>query len=219
MSKVKQIQDKVFFHISRKGRFETDTVGQAFNPFYKDFNNFDFKNVPFNISNLPCLIPQKVSVDVVQLLKEVQNGVHSIIREYSMYVRERLFDDVRLKVDPDAPSRLKCLWLIPIDRLLPQRMSYWNNEITSDTQNTAKVIYKLSCTGNVFEADSSFIDLVSNAGRLGQVRELAERYWSGERYGTEQWEKQEVLFEGKVKVLDSYQDISEVDFSKEISTF
>lgn len=112
----------------------------------------------------------------------------SVATYYWKYLRESVFEEVRLKEFPKLPSRQTCLFLADSHYL-----SKWIHHLNcSDFE-----IYKMKLTGNLQKCDASLIDIHPNNKNV--VRDLARRYYSGEIVSNS--EKIEYLFEGKAEII------------------
>ena len=109
----------------------------------------------------------------------------TILTEYTTYVRECIFEEVRKQEFPDCPSRTKCIWLMPPSFA---SLRFWHSRIPE-----ADSLIKFSCSGVVHEADERFLHpLYFN---LALQRKLARLYWSGDSV-LEDASRREVLFTG-----------------------
>lgn len=162
------VEDKIFYHIGNLIAGKSYETSEKLNPFYDYFNHFGYAS-PLDFEHMKKLIS-----------------------DYQLYIRERIFEDVRLESFPELPSRKTCFWLIPVDHF-QERIAYWSKALASD-----KRIYKVSCTGFIHVADEAF--LASRFGYLPSYRDDAYKYWSGESK-SDSFVHQEVLFKGKLDVL------------------
>ena len=174
-----QIKDQVFYHIGSFKEGQDLLIGKEMNPFYKSFDCFGY---PGPIGWDQC----------VELLKE-----------YQLYARERIFEDIRLERFPSLPSRMTCLWLLPPDHL-KERIDYWRKELSHE-----KRLYKLLCSGTIHIADDVF--LKPRFGFFPSYREDAGRYWSGEKV-SDSYIHEEVLFQGDIHVVKDYGQITDEMF-------
>lgn len=82
---------------------------------------------------------------------------------------EKELENVRLKINPDAPSRLNCIFLCP-------DLSGW-----CDCGGYNKKVCEVEATGKIFIADYEDYTLISDTWRGRRPREdfqrYAERYW------------------------------------------
>lgn len=180
MNILDQVKDEIFYHIGAFKEGQREVIGKKVNPFFKSFDNFGYTGA---IGWNQC----------VELLKE-----------YQLYARERIFEDIRLASFPSLPSRKTCLWLLRADQLM-DKVTYWREELSPE-----KHLYKLSCTGNIHVADDAF--LTPRFGFLPTYREDAVKYWSGE-WVSKSCIHEEVLFQGEVFVIKDYGSVTDDIFS------
>lgn len=112
-----------------------------------------------------------------------------LVRHLVAYIRELIWENVRMKEFPHLPSRQRCIWLIPNIA----GVNYWINRmgITGEYQ-----ILRVKVQGRLHVASESF--LLGDSEPMEETIAKARRYWLGiiETPGTE-----EILFEGRVKVM------------------
>ena len=167
------VENVIFYTLSRLANLavgHTYTAGKEQNPFFKEFEIF--------------ATPEPI------LLNDAPN----LLNEYSLYVRERLFEDVRLEYFPESPSRMTCLWIMTEENLAA-KIQYWSKEIP-DT----KTLYKISCSGKIHIADDTLL-IHPLGGFFSEIRKYAHLYWDGVIQNTEPIH-QELLFAGSFTVLE-----------------
>ena len=166
------VVDKVYYHLKKVSTDEKPLdVGQELNigDKYNDFFMY-YDHLPANLT------------------------IDNLVNEFSIFTRELLLENVRISSYPEMPSREKCIWLIPNDDLLVQRIIYWTKEFKEDCR-----IFKVSCTGNVHMADSLFIQKYQ--GCFSDIVENAHKYWQGVIEGENKLSS-EILFTGHLMVLE-----------------
>lgn len=170
-------QNKVFYHIHqilpgtrpwRKG--ETYFFGDAKNYFIRFYDNAYYN-------------------DEVPL--------EAILKDYLLFARETIFEEVRQKHFPQMPSRQRCIWLIPDSTNAEERLKYWIKQKSANKETFQ--ILKLSCSGKMHLANQKHLDLV--VGKFDIYRANAFRYWSGCNV-TDNSVDVECTFEGFINVLD-----------------
>jgi hypothetical protein len=109
---------------------------------------------------------------------------------YWHFARETVLEEVRKQINPDLPSRLKCLWLCDVKSL-----DYWMTTMRYNP-NSHQVL-KVSVDGNLFKCDASYIE--GNPRKLNDLRNESNKYWNGEMSGNN---KVEYLLEGEATVLE-----------------
>jgi hypothetical protein len=110
---------------------------------------------------------------------------------YVTYIRELTFEEVRLKINQDLPSRKSCLWVCDEDNIETWR-TIW-------TPNKKYKLFKLSLEGIFHEVDSRMIN--NNAWQIQDFEKHAKYYWTNKTFlkGNRQ---PEILFEGNATILE-----------------
>lgn len=129
------------------------------------------------------------SYDALKTLKYAGN----IVEEYTAYIREQIFEEVRKESFPDYPSRYRCIWVLPDDK---ECLKYWYDKLVYDSKKYR--IFRVNLTGKIHRASEIYLRLKTYS--LNEWRMLAFKYWSGLNEGLK--EEEEILFEGLVKVLE-----------------
>ena len=86
---MRQVKNESFFHFSKLTYYQIGKsyfFGDRVNEFFGFYEQYE----PINTAD------QK-----------------TILTEYTTYVRECIFEEVRKQEFPDCPSRTKCIWLMP----------------------------------------------------------------------------------------------------------
>ncbi len=132
------------------------------------------------------------------------NDLTIILRQYIKWIQEEVFEKVRLKYYSKLPSRKSCLWLCTFEQL-----TNWI-DIISNTKSRFKQpeikILSLSVDGTFHEADAMFID--TDTHKIENFEHAATSYWNGEHKSNKEIE---ILFYGKVKVLNEFKSIDEIN--------
>ncbi|MDT0559130.1 DUF2441 domain-containing protein [Ichthyenterobacterium sp. W332] len=119
-------------------------------------------------------------------------------QQYLKWIREDIFEKTRLKINPDLPSRKKGIWICDINEL----HRWW--EILK-SQN--RKIFKIELIeGKTFTADEKYCEIKNFS--IKEFEENANNYWNGK---TSKNSIIEVIFEGKLKVLQSYNSLEELN--------
>ena len=113
-------------------------------------------------------------------------------KSLSMFVREQIFEEVRSNYFPHLPSRKNCIWVCS-----KEAVPFWWDTLGAENQK----ILKLSLTGSLFISDQKH--LLADTVRHDDLRALAFEYWTGS--DGLNVEDQEVLFEGIIDVVDSFE--------------
>lgn len=127
--------------------------------------------------------------DVIDEYKDLVGG----LRNYLLFMRERIFENVRRNSFPALPSRLKCLWVIEDNGNINEAINYWWNELSRNGQ-----LIKLELNGNLFQSDEKYLQLKLES--VESMKSKAESYWQGKLGDDPTY--YECLFIGKAKVLE-----------------
>ncbi len=165
-----RVENKTFFHINKSANYQigkTYKFGETLNPFFRFYETWE----PNSTTN------------------EKQ-----VLQEFSTYVRERIFEDIRLEKFPDLPSRMKCLWLMPDSN---ESLSFWLRRIPNYLN-----IVRFKCSGLIHEGDERY--LTPFYFNLSLQKSLATSYWSGKHISDEsnKDEYREILFVGNATVME-----------------
>lgn len=172
---MRHVENQFFYHLDTKNSFEIGKIyhiGKNYNPFFAFYEKYS---------------PGSISINT---------KMNEVLFESMKYIRERIYEDVRLEVNPNLPSRMNCLWVLP-DSFLETRLNYWSH------QTGSKKLVKLSCTGVIHRADQRF--LITEPFNLPLQRYMANKYWSGEiMEESNKIENEEILFTGAVQAIEAH---------------
>ena len=119
--------------------------------------------------------------------------------QYLKWIREEIFESSRLNINPNLPSRKKCLWLCDKKGL----ENWWN---TFENSENKKIIeLELDKKGKIHLADAEFLNLDTYS--IEEFHNSSKKYWNGEM-NTEF--DIEILYEGKFKVINEFKNIEEI---------
>lgn len=167
------VEGKPFLHVNvtnsrNKGQLlrvgETITIGKSFNPYRESFEHG------------------------FGLLRRDIPTLTNTVALYWHFTLETIFEEERIKINPELPSRLKCLWMT--DR---NQLNYWIEKVKIDSSKLQ--VLEMSTVGKVFKCDAYWVEM--QPAPLTQVRENAQSYWQGE---IKDPSKIEFLFEGDATV-------------------
>ncbi|WP_308536858.1 DUF2441 domain-containing protein [uncultured Megasphaera sp.] len=164
---MEHVENKIFCHINKNANFQigkTYIFGKKINSFFKFYEEWE----PNSTTN------------------EKQ-----LLQEFSTYVRERVFEDVRRENFPKCPSRMKCLWVLPNSQ---ESINYWKLRIPNYLN-----LVKFKCSGTIHKGDERY--LTPMYFNLSLQRSLAMSYWSGIPISNDE-KYQEILFVGKATVIE-----------------
>ena len=198
------IQDRELYHICTAPKWkvgDTFFFGNIYNNF---FSSFDKNPIGFRAQNQKFYYVRNFTQHLIDVLKGSVKKEPEIAKtfeyaplnnleflqvafnRYYIIVRELIYEEVRLKHFPNCPSRMRCIWVIPKDK---EALIYWN-KIKKGR------IFVLRLTGKILRTNERY--LIKDTLSLKQYREQAFMYWAGIKG---QSEKDEILFEGYVKVI------------------
>lgn len=167
------VKNATFFHFSTSTNYQKGksySFGDKLNNFYRFYENYK----------------PAITAD--------ENGKNVILSEYTKYIRECIFEEVRQKEFPDYPSRTKCIWLVPPSL---ESLKFWHAQLPE-----SRSLVKFTCSGLVHEGDERF--LTTMYFNFPLQRKLAELYWSGENV-LEDVNSREVLFYGAATAVEIYE--------------
>ncbi|WP_392454797.1 DUF2441 domain-containing protein [Chryseomicrobium aureum] len=174
------VEDHTFYHICRYNslHYEALSLGET----VQTSNLFNPMRQSWEIGRTSISNPRKAA------------------ESYWRFTKEQIFEETRISVDPELPSRFQSIWLS--DR---ENLKYWTDLLlnTTEKDESKKVtsVFKVAVTGKIFAGDAHWIETGNDTLPLKDIREKAMRYWSGEifRLG-----HMEFLLEGKMKVVGEF---------------
>lgn len=116
-----------------------------------------------------------------------------MLRNYLLLIREDAFEEVRVELYPDLPSRKKCLWAIANNGNVNDAVEFWWDELNRKGQ-----LLKLELTGDVFHTNEQFLRLTLKPMTI--LKEEAKKYWQGKKGSY--LKSDEYLFVGDAKVIE-----------------
>lgn len=200
---IKNITDEIYYHINTGQKLQIGDIleiGKRFNNFYYEIYNIE--HIEDNKDANQYLIDMKKEKNLL-LNNDTLNLVFKTINDSAMITRELVFEEVRKELNPNLPSRLKCLYVCKTKNEIKDWINIFSRTNKKDFQ-----IVKLKLTGNIFTGDASFI-LRQNIS-LNRKKKQAKMYWNGEKKDN----INEYLFIGTAVV----EDILKIeDFQNEIN--
>jgi hypothetical protein len=108
---------------------------------------------------------------------------------YHMFVRETVFEDIRLKYFPELPSRRHGIWLCKEG----DNLNYWKSKL-----HNLGTTFEVQVTGKIHKVCAK--NLSSDGAVLSRAlySQQAFKYWSGQIHSEE---SVEYLFIGRLKVI------------------
>gem|GEM_PF-1733516 len=194
------IQNEIFYHFHRNNDWDEKwTVGNSFiidktmkNDFIK---HYDTKVPVFSIKGVPhcAKIASKKMIEILQslTLQDFYNYLDyslTVFSECGMFIREVIFEEVRISIDPELPSRKSCIWVLEEDAI-----DYWKKVLGPNLS-----LFKVKLNGILHKTDQ--MHLFDEIVEHDKIRSHAFKYWAGTDGKNN--EQVEALFEGKIEVLE-----------------
>jgi hypothetical protein len=207
---MKLVHNKIYYHIQVVKTWnigEEHFVGLSKNNYcsYFDTNGHNYQDKQSGM----LLSPNQVADYVLDYLRTGEKNsdiegsfsydievililLNDIVRNYSRYIREYLFEEVRQEFFPNYPSRQKGIWVISnIEHIL-----YWLKTLGA---NKDSIVFEVELSGKIHEANHASIKLTTNS--FNGIRKQAFKYWLGDdNMRTHNQIGNECIFEGFVKV-------------------
>ncbi len=120
----------------------------------------------------------------------------AVLFECGMFIRELVFEEIRVKEFPDAPSRRTALYVTD-----KAGLEYWMTWFTNNPRT--KFIYRALCSGLIHRGSQEFLD--SDIVSYSFYTQEARNYWSGANVNG--CVNTEFLFQGKWQVLELISEI------------
>lgn len=111
------------------------------------------------------------------------------IKEMGTYIRESIFEEVRVTEFPSHPSRMKCIWVCE-----EKDIQYWLDKLHAGE----KKIFKVSLIGQMHRANPE--NLISDSVEHDLLRKHARMYWKADDLDNSS--VHEVLFIGNISVRE-----------------
>lgn len=168
------IKDETYYHINTCQNLQVGDIleiGKRFNNFYYEIYNIEHLENGKDANRY--LIDMKKEKNLV-LNNDIANLIFKTVNDSAMITRELMFEEVRKELNPNLPSRLKCLYVCKTKKEIKDWINIFRRTNKKDFQ-----IVKLKLTGSIFVGDASFI-LRQNIS-LNRKKEQAKMYWNGEK--------------------------------------
>jgi hypothetical protein len=200
------VKDSVVYHIQKDTTQPGWNVGDSFffgevkNHFFSSFDdastvvtvggvNYYVRDVLLNLNRIrkgeDSFIPSlgECKIDYAK----VEDVAYKALSFTTSFIRETIFEEVRLKFFPHLPSRQRCIWVIPDG----QSLTFWKQYITGR-------IFQLKINGKAYRASDKHLG--NDSMSINQYRRNAFNYWAG--LGVRGDPDEEILFEGFVEVIE-----------------
>ncbi|GAB2769446.1 DUF2441 domain-containing protein [Salinimicrobium soli] len=154
---------------------------------YQDFENFEDQN-------------KQKHFQLLENCSEFEDLAYKLVklnRQYLKWIREEVFEKVRLQIDSNLPSRKRGLWICRKEEL----PKWWDI-----LESPKKKIFEVKLlNGKKMETDEHYCELKNLS--IEEFEENARLYWKGKF--TDEPIK-EILFEGKFQVVGVYESLEEL---------
>lgn len=161
--------------------------------FKKELN----KNVIVDYNN-----PDKTILDFQNIsyqYESLADKLHKSLFHYLKWFREESFENIRMQLNSDLPSRKNCIWLTKKDTI-----KYWWN-LFNNKPNRSILLLRL-IEGKLHKVDGGL--LLTDTYGINAYKEMAKKYWDGT---IENIDKIEYLFEGKFEVINNFFKLEEIE--------
>ena len=168
------IKDETYYHINTGQNLQVGDIleiGKRFNNFYYEIYNIEHLENGKDANQY--LINMKKEKNLV-INSDIANFIFKTINDSAMITRELMFEEVRKELNPNLPSRLKCLYVCKTKKEIKDWIDIFRRTNKKDFQ-----ILKLKLTGSIFVGDASFI--LRQYISLNRKKEQAKMYWNGEK--------------------------------------
>lgn len=197
---------KTYFHINRQLAYSRSpllTVGQTIragdgtNPFFGFYETYR-RTYPVTLHDGTV-----VQTPAMTFLRQVRDGgvnphnlpatAYEIAEHFVMLARELLWESIRLKEFPNAPSRQRGIWLLESE----SEVAHWNSRLNASASSPPSQVVELVATGCALRCDAAF--LLGDSETLEESISKARMYWNGSI--SPERSEPEILFEGELRVV------------------
>ncbi|MBQ4640963.1 MAG: DUF2441 domain-containing protein [Clostridia bacterium] len=193
------VKHEKFYHIHRTNELShLWVVGNKINFTTRQMNVFNkyYESYYPRITIDGNVYPMSQALDIIcnrKLYASESNAelivkqMQSITKEFAIYLRENIFEEIRANYFPSLPSRKSCLWVCDKNAL-----DYWKATLGHEHK-----VFEVSITGTIHRADQRFLNAEILPSEM--IRENAFNYWTG-CDGANPIEE-EILAEGIVEII------------------
>lgn len=197
-----KVKDKIFYHIHVLGKGYDELWREGSQFIIGDKKNFFldyYDNAKIGVhfvegATIPLLhLYNALDEFKPQLREQVKNTwipqAAKTIKEMGKYIREVIFEEIRVNEFPELPSRFRCIWLAE-----KKDIKMWLEKIHAGDNE----IFKVSVSGKIHIANEKFLawDTLSH----NELRQKAREYWRGKELDDDSLK--EILFEGDVTLVE-----------------
>ncbi len=134
----------------------------------------------------------EINNDFKSMFGQEIEGFDEIVGEYStdpIFKREMALEVIRKEKYPKIISRFHCIWLSD-----KQALNYWVGQLPGK-------VYRVSATGIIFESSDNFL-CGEEDREYKDIKKDCYKYWEAPFATEMDYYKKEILFQGKIKVLE-----------------
>ena len=191
--------NKKFFHIHRGNKFSKCwTVGNTltfeqpykntFISYYDDFcMQIAVEGASYPVMEAIEIIKRQELYSDADYAKQLLEQMSILAKEFALYMREDIFEEVRKAHFPELPSRKSCIWVCE-----EAALNYWDDILEGEAQ-----IFEVAVTGKIHRADQRHLSAKLLPGSV--IWQNAVNYWNGAD-GSNSVEE-EIIAEGEVEIL------------------
>lgn len=185
---------KTIFRGNFRGNKELNLFNQFYNEKYPFIEGPDGIKYPGNRA-VPYFFDQSPQFKI-QNFQKFLHIAQNVIKEQGMFIREEVFEEVRMNYFPHLPSRKTCIWLCD-----KESVEYWWSKL--QISNDKIKIFKFNVTGVLLRTDQKH--LIHESVAHDTLRAKAFEYWTSSD-GLNKFEE-ELLFEGIIRIIEEYPDL------------
>lgn len=175
------------YHIHKKGIMDEKwQIGNVIS--IEEYNDF------WKYSANYILPPRSISGnfdyhDLSNIAHKIVAELETAVKEYQILIREIGYENTRVEVNPNLPSRQKCIWLCRKDQL-----DYWKAQIVKEFD-----VFEVEVNEKeMFKSRNSLISELSDS--YNTVLDKAKEYW---KYSSNvENEDDEYLYCGELKIIN-----------------
>jgi hypothetical protein len=143
------------------------------------------------IPQLPEDIKEQQQKDLIETTSFILHSANDALRYYVGYIRELIYEEQRLKINPHLPSRRNCIWLFSKENL-----DFWLGNLC---KNGNYDVFEVETYGTHHLADARFINNL--LWDINQFEDFATKYWTGTLNHFPGESQDEVLFIGNLRII------------------
>jgi hypothetical protein len=131
--------------------------------------------------------------------EDLANKLHWSLFQYLKWIREEIFESVRIEMDDELPSRKHCIWICTKNDL----QKWW--DLFKNKPDKKILELKLEKPKRVHKGDGTLIE--ADTFSIEEYKSIAKRYWSEE---LNKFDEIEYSYEGAFEVINKFNDINDI---------